>query len=442
MFNSPVFIKKSPHGRYICYDKEIGRGSFKTVNLAYDTETGIELAWNSVSIENLDNKSKQQILEELNILRSISGKCEYIMKYYDSWFDKISKEVIFVTELATAGSIVSYLKKVKSVTLNVSKKWAKQILLGINFLHENNIIHRDINCGNIFVNSNTGNILIGDFGTCKVTLDSCTTLLGTPLYMAPEIWIGGGYSLPADIYSFGLCILQIITNKIPYQEFRDRPLFVSASFPDPPKILDEVTDESGKQFILKCISREPENRPSIEELLNDPFLIISIAPEEYSLKNLRQVVRHKSTPNLPPIISTDSENSKNRRESSKYNPKKDSPGRARELARHSKRDSPRDSSRFITPRDSPRDSSLSTTPKDSPLGSPIIRSPKNSPRDSLKSGDNLRISEGSAIIRIARDRRSPRESPSHSPLPSPIRRKSEGLKRKKPIDNAIRSDGH
>ena len=89
---------------------------------------------------------------------------------------------------------------------------------GIEFLHDNNIIHRDLKADNIFINGTTGNILIGDFGlSLNYENYSNNSVIGTPEFMAPEM-LDGKYDNKVDIYAFGMTLLEIITNEPPYSE--------------------------------------------------------------------------------------------------------------------------------------------------------------------------------------------------------------------------------
>ncbi len=100
------------------------------------------------------------------------------------------------------------------------KNWAKEILSGLKYLHEfeTPIIHRDIKCENIFINSIDGNIKIGDLGlSCVLRNEFAHSFSGTPEFMAPEIF-KGQYGVKADIYSFGLCLLEMVTFEKPYKE--------------------------------------------------------------------------------------------------------------------------------------------------------------------------------------------------------------------------------
>ena len=126
-----------------------------------------------------------------------------------------------ITEIITGGSLRSYVKKYKHIRLKVIKSWCIEILKGLVYLHEQEphpIIHRDIKCDNIFINSNSGEIRIGDMGLSTKMQNSFTTsVLGTPEFMAPELY-EEYYDTGVDIYAFGMCVLEMITRQRPYKE--------------------------------------------------------------------------------------------------------------------------------------------------------------------------------------------------------------------------------
>ena len=107
---------------------------------------------------------------------------------YNYWYVKEKENVVLITEIYLSGTIKSFINRVQKVKLKTIKKWCKQILNGLNFLHNNNIIHRDIKCDNVFINGNTGDIFIGDFGLSKKIDETARSVVGTPEYMAPELY--------------------------------------------------------------------------------------------------------------------------------------------------------------------------------------------------------------------------------------------------------------
>ena len=105
--------------------------------------------------------------------------------------------------------------------MEVVKHWSKQILEGLEYLHTRTppIIHRDLKCSNIFIDGKTSQIMIGDLGLSKrYSQGGQMSIAGTPEFMAPEIFANGVYDEKVDIYAFGMCILELITKKIPYSE--------------------------------------------------------------------------------------------------------------------------------------------------------------------------------------------------------------------------------
>ena len=106
------------------------------------------------------------------------------------------------------------------VKLKVIKCWCREILEGLKYLHEQKppIIHRDLKCDNIFINTNDGIIKIGDLGLAKtMTKEFAESLVGTPEYMAPELY-EENYNTKVDIYAFGMCLLEMLTIEKPYKE--------------------------------------------------------------------------------------------------------------------------------------------------------------------------------------------------------------------------------
>lgn len=123
--------------------------------------------------------------------------------------------------MITGGSLRKYVEKIKIPRLKVIKGWCKEILQGLVYLHEQKphpIIHRDLKCDNILINSYNGEIRIGDLGLSTPMQHSYTSsVLGTPEFMAPELY-EECYDTGVDIYAFGMCVLEMITLERPYME--------------------------------------------------------------------------------------------------------------------------------------------------------------------------------------------------------------------------------
>ncbi|RRT57374.1 hypothetical protein B296_00030649 [Ensete ventricosum] len=114
-----------------------------------------------------------------------------------------------------------YRKKHKHVDVRALKKWSRQILSGLHYLHSHDppVIHRDLKCDNVFVNGNQGEVKIGDLGLAAILrhAHSAHSVIGTPEFMAPELY-EEEYNELVDIYAFGMCLLELVTFEYPYVE--------------------------------------------------------------------------------------------------------------------------------------------------------------------------------------------------------------------------------
>jgi len=267
-------IEESPNKRYMKYEDIIGNGAFKMVYKAFDTHEGIYVAWNTIRLDSTPVSMKNRIGEEIKLLYEVRSKNNYVMNIHNSWINKEKGIVHFISDLAVGGSLRSFIQNIYHVRLKVIKKWAIQILDGIQFLHTNDIIHRDIKSDNIFIKSDTGNIFIGDFGLAKKSPDDkIHTMLGTPEFMAPEIY-EEEYNHKVDIYSFGMCLLELLTGQIPYNECISIPqIWKKVNNNIKPESLETVKIEAAKKLILACILTESNKRPTIEEIKRNLFFV-------------------------------------------------------------------------------------------------------------------------------------------------------------------------
>ena len=154
------FVEVDPTGRFGRYDDLLGYGAVKKVYRAFDQEEGIEVAWNQVKLRNFseDPVLINRLHSEVELLRTLSNK--YIIVCYSVWKDDERHHINFITEVCTSGNLRDYRKKHRHVSIKALKKWSKQVLEGLEYLHTHDpcIIHRDLNCSNIFVNGNIGQV--------------------------------------------------------------------------------------------------------------------------------------------------------------------------------------------------------------------------------------------------------------------------------------------
>ncbi|KAG2310864.1 hypothetical protein Bca52824_022421 [Brassica carinata] len=269
------YVETDPTGRYGRFEEVLGRGAMKTVFKAIDEKLGIEVAWSQVKLKEVLRSSVdlQRLYSEVHLLSTLNHKS--IIRFYTSWIDVDSHTLNFITELFTSGTLRQYKNKYLRIDIRAIKSWARQILEGLVYLHEHDppVIHRDLKCDNIFVNGHLGQVKIGDLGLARMLRDrsSAHSVLGTPEFMAPELF-EGNYNELIDVYSFGMCFLEMITSEFPYSECNS-PVHIYKKVVSGklPSAFYRVEDIEAQIFIRKCLVPASQ-RMSARELLQDPFL--------------------------------------------------------------------------------------------------------------------------------------------------------------------------
>ncbi|CAN1272045.1 Serine/threonine-protein kinase WNK1 [Linum perenne] len=270
------FVEVDPTGRYGRYNEVLGKGASKTVYRAFDEYEGIEVAWNQVKLYDFlqSPEDLERLYCEIHLLKTLKHK--NIMKFYTSWVDIGNRNINFVTEMFTSGTLRQYRLKHKRVNIRAVKQWCRQILKGLLYLHSHDppVIHRDLKCDNIFINGNQGEVKIGDLGLAAILRKShADHCVGTPEFMAPEVY-EEAYNELVDIYSFGMCILEMVTFEYPYSECtHPAQIYKKVISGKKPDSLYKVKDPDVRQFVEKCLATV-SLRLSARELLNDPFLRI------------------------------------------------------------------------------------------------------------------------------------------------------------------------
>ncbi|XP_068133794.1 serine/threonine-protein kinase WNK1 isoform X4 [Hyperolius riggenbachi] len=264
----------SPDGRFLKFDIEIGRGSFKTVYKGLDTETTVEVAWCELQDRKLSKAERQRFKEEAGMLKGLQHP--NIVRFYDSWESTLKgkKCIVLVTELMTSGTLKTYLKRFKVMKLKVLRSWCRQILKGLQFLHTRTppIIHRDLKCDNIFITGPTGSVKIGDLGLATLKRASfAKSVIGTPEFMAPEMY-EEKYDESVDVYAFGMCMLEMATSEYPYSECQNAAqIYRRVTSGVKPASFDKVAIPEVKEIIEGCIRQNKDERYAIKDLLNHAF---------------------------------------------------------------------------------------------------------------------------------------------------------------------------
>lgn len=302
-------VEFDPSGRYGRYNEVLGKGASKTVYRGFDEYDGIEVAWNQVKLHDFlqSPEDLERLYCEIHLLKTL--KHQNIMKFYTSWVDPANRNINFVTEIFTSGTLRQYRKKHKRVNIRAVKHWCRQILRGLLYLHSHDppVIHRDLKCDNIFVNGNHGEVKIGDLGLAAILRKShAAHCVGTPEFMAPEVY-KEEYNELVDIYSFGMCILEMVTFEYPYSECNHpAQIYKKVISGQKPDALYKVEDTGVRQFVEKCLATV-SLRLSARELLNDPFLQTDDCEPNLRLIECQNSLDHRESILRQPFLELDYE---------------------------------------------------------------------------------------------------------------------------------------
>ncbi|KAG8384427.1 hypothetical protein BUALT_Bualt04G0116800 [Buddleja alternifolia] len=268
--------------------KLIGRGTFGSVYVASNRETGALCAMKVVEILPDDSKyaeNMRQLEQEIKVLSHL--KHPNIVQYYGS--EIVGDKFYIYLEYVHPGSINKFIHDhCGAITESVVRNFTRHILCGLAYLHSKKTIHRDIKGANLLVDA-YGVVKLADFGMAKHLNGQAghLSLKGSPYWMAPELLQSAmqtdssSIALAVDIWSLGCTIIEMMNGKPPWSEYEGAAALFKVLKETPP--IPETLSAEGKDFLQCCFRRNPADRPTASKLLDHPFVSCSHQP----LKDIR-----------------------------------------------------------------------------------------------------------------------------------------------------------
>ncbi|XBW37147.1 hypothetical protein QEN19_002725 [Hanseniaspora menglaensis] len=245
---------------------EIGHGASGAVFSAVDNKEKVALK--KINIKGHPNKSL--IILEIETMKF--SRHPNVIEFKNAFF--YNMELWVSMEYMSGGNLADVVTNCLLTDLQI-RFVCKEVLKGLQFLHENGIVHRDIKSDNILLNEK-GNIKISDFGFCALIKEEDSkrnTMVGTPYWMAPEIVNRQKYDSKIDIWSLGIMIIEMVDGEPPYMnETPLRALYLIAKNGTPSLINADGISLLGIQFMDCCLHVSPENRLSAIELLEHEYI--------------------------------------------------------------------------------------------------------------------------------------------------------------------------
>ncbi|KAI1319901.1 Suppressor of Sensor Kinase (SLN1) [Mortierella claussenii] len=269
--------------------KYIGSGTFGTVYLGTNSDTGELIAVKEIRFQNASMSLVKSIRDEMEVMKMMHHP--NIVRYDNI---EVHRHKVFIfMEYCQGGSLADLLEHGRIEDEKVTKIFTLQMLKGLAYLHDKNVVHRDVKPDNILLD-HLGNIKFVDFGAAKILAKNQRTrthgrsaaesisvgvgansLNGTPMYMAPEVIKNGekGRKGSMDIWSLGCCVLEMATGRRPWAHLDNEwAVMYHVATSHPPLPDPSQMSTRGIAFLKRCFTRSSMQRPSAAELLRDPWL--------------------------------------------------------------------------------------------------------------------------------------------------------------------------
>ena len=277
-------VKRYRRGRYL------GKGGFAKVYAFQSLNSGREYACKVIPKASLIKESaRRKLMNEIDIHRSIVH--ERVVRFERFFEDK--SNVYIILELCQGQSMLELVKRRGALTEVETQFYILSLLTAMRHLHGNLIIHRDLKLGNLFLDHH-GDMKVGDFGLAtrlEHSGERKRTVCGTPNYIAPEILdnSAGGHSFEVDVWAIGVIMYTLLYGQPPFETESVKTTYKRIkdnhySFPLSSQKTYKPVSPAAKTLIRRILCTEPSKRPTVAEMLVDPFFSQSPVPERLGIE--------------------------------------------------------------------------------------------------------------------------------------------------------------